>query len=85
LCLLTDGVTEAQDDAGALYSQERAQRMLVDLVQADASAGELVAALRSDVLAFADGADPHDDLTIVVLRWNGPVPVAAAVAATQEA
>jgi len=80
LCLLTDGVTEAQDDAGALYGQERAQRMLVELVQRGASASELVAALRSDVLAFADGADPHDDLTIVVLRWNGPVPAAAATA-----
>jgi serine phosphatase RsbU (regulator of sigma subunit) len=72
LCLMTDGVPEAQDPAGALYGHGRAERMIVDLVDGNASARDLVAALQADVLAFADGAEPHDDLTILALSWNGP-------------
>ena len=29
-------------------------------------------ALQADVLAFEDGAEANDDLTILALRWNGP-------------
>ena len=43
----------------------------------DASARELVTALQADVLAFEDGAEANDDLTILALRWNGPAPDAA--------
>jgi hypothetical protein len=31
-----------------------------------------VTALQADVLAFEDGAEPNDDLTLIALRWNGP-------------
>jgi serine phosphatase RsbU (regulator of sigma subunit) len=72
LCLMTDGVTEAQDPAGALYGHARAERLIVDLVRGSASARDLVTALQADVLAFADGAEPHDDLTILAVRWRGP-------------
>ncbi len=72
LCLMTDGVPEAQDPAGALYGSARAERVIVELAQHGASPEELVTALRTDVLAFADGAEPHDDVTILVLRWRGP-------------
>lgn len=72
LCLMTDGVPEAQDRAGALYGSDRAERVIVDLAQRGANAEEIVSALRSDVLVFADGAEPHDDVTILALRWRGP-------------
>jgi serine phosphatase RsbU (regulator of sigma subunit) len=72
LCLMTDGVTEARDPMEALYGHVRAERLIVDLVQSNASARDLVTALQADVLAFADGAEPHDDLTILALRWRGP-------------
>src|SRR3954471_20874721 len=42
LCVLTDGVTEAQDPSGALYGHERAESVMVGLVGRDASARELV-------------------------------------------
>ena len=71
LCLMTDGVTEAQDPAGNLYGHARAEQVIVEHFRADASARELVAALQADVLAFEDGAEPNDDLTLVALRWNG--------------
>jgi serine phosphatase RsbU (regulator of sigma subunit) len=69
---MTDGVPEAQDAAGALYGHGRAERTIVDLVHGNASARDLVSALQADVLAFADGAEPHDDLTILALSWKGP-------------
>ena len=80
LCLMTDGVTEAQNAAGELYGQARAQRVLVGLNQAEVGACELVTALHADVLAFAAGAEASDDLTILALRWLGPPPNAVAAA-----
>jgi len=78
LCLMTDGVTEAQNPAGELYGHARAERIIGELFGADASARELVTALQGDVLAFEDGAEPNDDLTLIALRWNGPAPAAPA-------
>ena len=72
LCLMTDGVTEAQNPAGALYGHARAEQVVGDAFRADASVRELVTALKADVEAFEDGAEANDDLTILALRWNGP-------------
>jgi adenylate cyclase len=83
LCLFTDGVTEAQDAAGNLYGQDRAERVLVEAFAGGASVRELLLAVQSDVLAFADGTEPNDDMTILTLRWNGAAagPATAAVEA----
>ena len=70
LCLMTDGVTEALNPAAELYGTARAQAWLARM--ATVSAKELVDGLHADVLAFADGADAADDLTILALRWRGP-------------
>jgi len=72
LCLMTDGVTEAQDPTGALYGHSRAEQVIGELFRSGASVGELVAALQADVRAFESGAEPNDDLTLIALRWNGP-------------
>ncbi len=72
LCLMTDGVLEAQNLAGELYGQSRAQRLIADLGQCGAGPCALASALQADVRVFADGAEPSDDMTIVALRWNGP-------------
>ena len=76
LCLMTDGVTEAQNPAAELYGSARAQARLIELSQAGADAHALVTGLQADALAFAAGAEPADDLTILALRWLGPAPVA---------
>jgi len=73
LCLLTDGVVEANDPAGALYGHERAETVIVELAAREVSARELVTGLQSNVLVFVDGAEPSDDMTILALRWNGPL------------
>jgi serine phosphatase RsbU (regulator of sigma subunit) len=77
LCLMTDGVTEAQTPDGQLYGNERVQLRLLELQQRGVGARALVEALQADVTAFAAGAEPADDLTILALRWNGPVGGAA--------
>ena len=78
LCLMTDGVTEAQNPTGELYGPARAERKLIELGQSDVGAQALVMALQADALAFAAGAEAADDLTILALRWLGPLPHAAA-------
>ena len=80
LCLMTDGVTEAQNPAGELYGPARAELKLIELGQSEVGAQALVMALQADALAFAAGAEAADDLTILALRWLGPLPHAAAAA-----
>jgi serine phosphatase RsbU (regulator of sigma subunit)/CHASE2 domain-containing sensor protein len=77
LCLMTDGVTEAQTPDGQLYGNERLQQLLLRLQQRGVGARALVEALQADVTAFAAGGEPADDLTILALRWNGPQGAAA--------
>ena len=72
LCLITDGVTEAQDSQGHLYGNQRLAHLLLELQQRGADARAVVAALQADVGAFATSAEPADDLTILALRWHGP-------------
>ena len=73
LCIVTDGVTEAQRAGGELYGGRRAEDLLLRFrdAHAAADADAVVAALRADVHAFEAGAEPADDLTVLVLRWNG--------------
>jgi serine phosphatase RsbU (regulator of sigma subunit) len=80
LCLLTDGVAEAQDPAGALYGHRRAEAVIIDLARHGTGPREIVIALQADALRFADGAEPNDDMTILALRWNGPSSASAATA-----
>lgn len=76
LCLMTDGVAEAQDPAGALYGHDRVERVLAHAMAGAAggaaSPRAVVDALQAGVLAFAAGAEPNDDVTILAVRWNGP-------------
>ena len=72
LCLMTDGVTEAQTAAGELYGQARLLCQLQNAQRQNPGARALVQALTADVLAFVGDAEPADDLTILALRWHGP-------------
>jgi serine phosphatase RsbU (regulator of sigma subunit) len=77
LCLMTDGVVEAQTPDGRLYGNDRLQQRLQELMRRGASARDVVDSLRADVGDFAAGAEAADDLTILALRWNGPRGAAA--------
>lgn len=70
LCLITDGVTEAQNAKGELYGAARLLRALEN------DAGEpaletLVDALLRDVGEFVGEAEPADDAALLLLRWRG--------------
>jgi sigma-B regulation protein RsbU (phosphoserine phosphatase) len=69
LVIYTDGVTEAQDARGAFFGRRR----LFDLVraQAGASAAALHDAIQGVVRDFTEGAPQSDDITLVVLDYQG--------------
>lgn len=72
LCLVSDGVTEARNPAGALYGGERVQGLLYLCAKSGADVGAVVEKLRAELESFTAGAEPADDVTVLVLRWNGP-------------
>ena len=72
LCLMTDGVSEAQNPARELYGSACVQAVLARCRREGSDAAGFVRALHDDVQAFAAGAEPSDDLTLLVLRLRGP-------------
>ena len=73
LVLYTDGVTEARDEGGAEYTEARLLERLRTLVAGGADAATIVAALRTDLLAFVGDAEPFDDATLLVaVRTDAP-------------
>ena len=72
LCMVTDGVTEAMNRAQDLYGSARLLQVLKVAQGRDLGAGEMLVQVRDDVARFVAGADPADDLTLLMLRWNGP-------------
>jgi CHASE2 domain-containing sensor protein/serine phosphatase RsbU (regulator of sigma subunit) len=71
LCLLTDGIVEARDPAGALYGRPRLEALLAGL-PADLPLDAAVGAIVADVRDFAAGAEAADDLAVLLVRWVGP-------------
>jgi adenylate cyclase len=70
LVLITDGVTEAMDRQGGLYGRQRLEALLAAIAPG-APATSIANAIRDDVARHADGAEPADDVTVMVLRWRG--------------
>ncbi|MGH8064789.1 MAG: PP2C family protein-serine/threonine phosphatase [Candidatus Entotheonellia bacterium] len=69
LFLYTDGVTEAMDEAGNLFTETRLEGCLR---QADhLPVADLIQAAADEVYAFAAGAAQSDDLTVLALRYLG--------------
>lgn len=69
LCLTTDGINEAMNEAGDLYGNARLDRLLAGLSATTPAA--VVRAVRDDVRLHVGQAEPSDDLTLLVLRWDG--------------
>jgi serine phosphatase RsbU (regulator of sigma subunit)/CHASE2 domain-containing sensor protein len=69
LCVVSDGVTEAETSQGRdLFGVARVEKALAGV----RSAREALEAIRSHVRTFARGVAHSDDMTILALRWNGP-------------
>jgi adenylate cyclase len=67
VCVVSDGVTEANDPSGAMYGASRVASTLAGVTSATLA----IAAIRDDVRRFAKGAAPSDDRTVLALRWRG--------------
>ena len=70
LFLYTDGVTEALDPAGALYSEERLRAFFRGAALEGKPLAEQLSLLRGDIAAFAAGAEQADDITMLLLKIN---------------
>jgi sigma-B regulation protein RsbU (phosphoserine phosphatase) len=66
--LYTDGVTEALDPDGTLYGE---QRLFDALAQCDRQPVAAIAEVVADVAKFTRDAAQADDMTLLVLRWQG--------------
>lgn len=73
LCVFTDGATEAFNPAQQEYGKERLKAALGEIGRED-DAQAVLGRISSGVHAFAAGAEPSDDLTVMVLRWLGAAP-----------
>jgi serine phosphatase RsbU (regulator of sigma subunit)/CHASE2 domain-containing sensor protein len=71
LCFVTDGVTEAMNARGELYSSERLEAVLARQRE-EASPAAVLTDVRDDVRKFVGDTEQSDDLTMLCLRWTGP-------------
>jgi len=69
LLLYSDGITEAMDGDGQLYTEDRLSRVLSG--QSAKKADSILKAVLDDVQRHANGAEPSDDITLVVVRYLG--------------
>ena len=69
LVLVTDGITEAQNQGGELFGRARILNRLAEHAE---NATAMCEAIRDSVRAFEAGSDPTDDLTVMALRYLGP-------------
>ncbi|MEI6777455.1 MAG: SpoIIE family protein phosphatase [Chloroflexales bacterium] len=67
MIFLSDGIVEAHNLNNELYGFERLESLVASLPQR-LGVTEVVQHILDSVLAFANGADPHDDITILVTR-----------------
>ena len=65
----TDGIPEANNAAGELYTQARMELTLNQILADDPES--VLKAVRADVDAFVNGAAQFDDLTMLCLTWRG--------------
>lgn len=69
LFLYTDGVTEAADSAGKLYSLERLQKFLNELGD-KAAVKEILSAVHESLQKFSGAAEQSDDITMLAVKFE---------------
>lgn len=69
ITLYTDGVTEARNNAGDFYGEER----LINLMNSKDynCLVEIHHSIKDDMAKFVDGADQSDDITLLTLQYKG--------------
>ena len=69
IVLYTDGLSEARSPAGEFYDTGRLRRFLEE--NHHHGADSLSVMLRAEALRFMDGAHQQDDVTVLVVEFNG--------------
>ena len=69
LVVYTDGVTEAQNLAGEFFGKRRLKEIVAE--QAAHSCAALHDAIQQGVAAFTQGAPQADDITVLVVEFQG--------------
>jgi sigma-B regulation protein RsbU (phosphoserine phosphatase) len=67
--LYTDGVTEAMNPEGQLFSDERLRQCLSNLKGKDIE--DIIHGVRNEIATFAQGASQSDDITMLALAYKG--------------
>ena len=67
--LYTDGITEAANEADALYGEERLKTVLNKLK--DAKTEDIIPGVEKDVEEFSGNAEQSDDITTLLFKYNG--------------
>ncbi len=75
IVVYSDGITEAQNAAGAFFGRKRLKQTVSAC--AGASCRELHDAIQDAVSAFTEGAPQSDDITLLVIEWRDPATPAA--------
>jgi sigma-B regulation protein RsbU (phosphoserine phosphatase) len=70
LVAFSDGVSEALNEAGEEFTDQRLVESLT--AKRDRSPQELLDGLLADVRTFCGRATQSDDVTIVIVRYDGP-------------
>src|SRR5678815_1851254 len=81
--LYTDGVNEAQNPLGQLFGEERIYAA-VEALPRDLCAREVADRLLESLAEFLEGAEPQDDVTLMVLRVLEPAAAPATTAGEPE-
>jgi serine phosphatase RsbU (regulator of sigma subunit) len=68
LFLLTDGFTDAMNEAREIFSTERFAELIGRLDVGSRSARDILADISGEIAAHVGNAPQHDDMTMVVLR-----------------
>jgi adenylate cyclase len=67
VCVVSDGVSEANDAKGAMYGTARVETVLAEARSARGAVG----AICNAVHGFVNGAPASDDLTVLAVQWRG--------------
>ncbi|RME49749.1 MAG: GAF domain-containing protein, partial [Caldilineae bacterium] len=67
ILLASDGILEAQNPAGELYGFERFEAAARQ-IPPDATSDQILEHIWQDTTRYLNGADPHDDMTLAVIK-----------------
>jgi phosphoserine phosphatase RsbU/P len=68
--LYTDGITEAMDSGGDLFSEQRLREYLQRVCRAPVSEQEIVHGVVDEVKRFSAGVPQSDDITLLIVRYH---------------